>query len=135
MLVFCNAYTKGKEHLASLARKGENSVLWKHCKNKHNETFISFSKLLASNEQPTLVNIGNYAKGLKLSRLSNKHFNINPNINADTKLLSLFVYSSPIPYRKYFLIVSFVSYILHVNMSHSVLQFRHDEISLPKFFL
>ena len=31
-----NAYTRGKEHLASLARKEESSVLWKHSKDKHN---------------------------------------------------------------------------------------------------
>ena len=31
-----NTYTRGKEHLASLARKEESSVLWKHSKGKHN---------------------------------------------------------------------------------------------------
>ena len=30
-----NAYTRGKEHLKSLAMKEENSVLWRYSKDKH----------------------------------------------------------------------------------------------------
>ena len=37
-----NAYTRGKEHLASLSRREENSVLWKHSKEKHNGSIPQF---------------------------------------------------------------------------------------------
>ena len=30
-----SAYTRGKEHMKSLAKREERSVLWKHCKEKH----------------------------------------------------------------------------------------------------
>jgi len=29
-----SAYTRGKEHMKSLAKKEERSALWKHCKEK-----------------------------------------------------------------------------------------------------
>ena len=38
----CNAYTRGKEHLASLARKEERPVLWKHSEDKNNEHIPQF---------------------------------------------------------------------------------------------
>ena len=38
----CNAYTRGKEHLASLSRSEESSVLWKHSKEKHNGSIPQF---------------------------------------------------------------------------------------------
>ena len=37
-----NTYTRGKEHMKSLAKKEERSALWKHCKEKHNNEMQKF---------------------------------------------------------------------------------------------
>ncbi|CAH3171046.1 unnamed protein product, partial [Porites evermanni] len=37
-----SAYTRGKEHIKSLAKKEERSALWKHCKEKHNSEMQKF---------------------------------------------------------------------------------------------
>ena len=37
-----SAYTRGKEHMKSLAIKEERSALWKHCKEKHNSEMQKF---------------------------------------------------------------------------------------------
>ena len=37
-----SAYTKGKEHMKSLAKKEERSALWKHYKEKHNSEMQKF---------------------------------------------------------------------------------------------
>ena len=42
-----NAYTRGKEHLASLSRREESSVLWKHNKDKHNGSIPQFCMSVA----------------------------------------------------------------------------------------
>ena len=37
-----NACKRSKEHLSSLARKAESSVLWRHSNDKHNESITQF---------------------------------------------------------------------------------------------
>ena len=37
-----SAYTRGKEHMMSLVKREERSVLWKHCKEKHNSRTQKF---------------------------------------------------------------------------------------------
>ena len=37
-----SAYTRGKEHMKSLAKKEERSALWKHCNMKHNSKMQKF---------------------------------------------------------------------------------------------
>ena len=37
-----SVYTRGKEHMKSLAKKEEKSALWKHCKEKHNSEMQKF---------------------------------------------------------------------------------------------
>ena len=37
-----SAYVRGKEHMKSLGKKKERSVLWKHCKEKHNSEMQKF---------------------------------------------------------------------------------------------
>ena len=37
-----SAYSRGKEHMKSLAKKEERSALWKHCKEKHNSQMQKF---------------------------------------------------------------------------------------------
>ena len=40
-----NAYTRGKEHLKPLEGRKEGSVLWRHCREKHEEERQLFNKL------------------------------------------------------------------------------------------
>ena len=37
-----NAFTRGKEHLKDLDRKSTNSVMWRHCREKHEGSIPDF---------------------------------------------------------------------------------------------
>ena len=51
-----SAYTRGKEHIKSLAKKEERSALWKHCKEKHDSEMQKFEmNVTGSRGHPTTI--------------------------------------------------------------------------------
>ena len=49
-------YTRGKEHMKSLAKKEERSALWKHCKEKHNSEMQKFEmNITGSNSNDVML--------------------------------------------------------------------------------
>ena len=51
-----STYTRGKEHMKSLAEKEERSALWKHCKEKHNNEMQKFEmKVTGSYSNPATL--------------------------------------------------------------------------------